>query len=129
MNKAFAASLVAVSLFVAVGCGDDDDDDDGDSANTGTTTEQAGQQPFPHLAEAASRLEGYLKDGKRGQVISYVEAADGELKVWTRLNAAAATDEKAAREICQLAAKSGVPEAQDAVVVDAGAEEFPPCDG
>jgi hypothetical protein len=119
LNKALAGSLVAVSLFVAVGCGDDDDSD---SADTATTETQAAAD-----TGAAQDLETYLKDSPAKKSISYVEEVDGELKIWTRLDATKVTDEEAGRQVCQLAAKSGVPGAEEAVVVDAGAEEFPPC--
>jgi hypothetical protein len=121
MKKALTASLVAISLCWTVGCGDDDDEDS-DSAGTATTDTQATTD-----SQAAQDLESYLKDSPAKQSISYVEEVDGELKIWTRLNAAAVTDDNAGRQVCKLAAESGVPGAESAVVVDAGAEEFPPC--
>lgn len=56
-----------------------------------------------------------------------MEAADGKLKIWTLLNGGAVADEKPARQVCRVANESGIPEAKDAVVIDAGAELMERC--
>jgi len=58
--------------------------------------------------------------GKPGQVISTVQTTGGKLKVFTLLNAEIATDDDPARKVCRLVRASGIPEAEGAVVVDAG---------
>ena len=113
--------LMAVAGIVLVACGDDADERSG--------TRQAKQQAAQEApgARAAERLERYLRQNTKditgsapGQVLSHVEAVGKKLKVWTLLNAAVATDAAPAREVCRAVKASGVPEAESAVIVDAG---------
>jgi ABC-type glycerol-3-phosphate transport system substrate-binding protein len=116
--------LLTVSFLAAAGCGDDDDESS--SAGTGTTQEETATAAD---SQAAQDLETYLKKQKVAKNVSYVEAVDGELKIWTLLNAAAATDDKPARQVCRAAIESGIPAAEGAHLLDAGAEEFFRCGG
>ena len=115
------ACVVAVAVTLAgallAACGGDGDD----QAGTG----QAKQQPN---AAAAQRLETYLKKNTKdlkashgsGEAISFVEPADGKLKVWTNFNADLPDEERLGVRVCRVAKRSGVPEADGAIVVDAG---------
>jgi hypothetical protein len=121
-RRAVVTLLVLASTAGGVACGDDDDSES--SGAEPTEVENTGSAN----TDAAKDLETYLKKETTGRnVISYVESVDGELKIWTLLNAEAAPDEKPAREICRLAIKSGVPEAHGAHLVDAGDAEFFRC--
>src|SRR5215218_1003265 len=113
----FAAVALVVGALL-IGCGGDDDEN-GSGA----------KQENGDIARAAQRLETYLKSNtkdlsgsqaERGQVVSSVQPTDGKLKVFTGLNADAAVDDDPAREVCRVVRRSGVPEAEGAVVVDAG---------
>jgi hypothetical protein len=116
-------------LLGLAGCGDDDEDAGGDRA-----TQPAGKEA-PDTA-AAQRLETYLKKNTKhlkaghtatGEVISFVEASNGELKIWTFLNAELPTEEATASKVCRVAKASGVPEANGALVVDGGDVELQRC--
>ena len=94
------------------------------SGDTGTTQEETATTAD---SQAAQDLEAYLKKHDVARSVSYVEAADGDLTIWTRLNAGAAPDDKPARQVCRAAIESGIPEAEGAHLLDAGAEEFFRC--
>ena len=85
---------------------------------------------------AAQRLEAYLKQNTKhlkaghtatGDVISFVEATNGELKIWTFLNADIPSETATAGKVCRVAQASGVPEANGALVVDGGDVELQRC--
>ena len=127
----FAAAAVAGLALVA--CGDDADEE----ASAAAGQQQTSSQGAPDAA-AAQRVETYLKDNakrlpagqaKGGQVISFVEVSNGELKIWTFLNSdiGGGTEEAKAGKVCRVAKKSGVPGAKDAVVVDGGGVELQHC--
>ncbi|MGH2837606.1 MAG: hypothetical protein ACRDJY_04555 [Thermoleophilaceae bacterium] len=122
--------LLAVSFVVAAGCGDDDDDSDTPGAaqdqGSASVDSQAAEQLETYLKKHTRKIKG--EQTRRGAVISYVEAVDGELNIWTRLNAASVVDEKPARQVCRIAIASDIPEAEGAHLLDAGAEEFTRCE-
>ena len=130
LSAALAIGLAGVAL---VACGDDSDE----QARADEGQQQASSQGAP-AAAVAQRLEAYLKNNakqlpsghaKGGQVISFVEVSNGELKIWTFLNSdiAGGTEEAKAAKVCRVAKESGVPEAKGAVVVDGGGVELQRC--
>jgi hypothetical protein len=127
---ALSAAFAGLAL---VSCGDDRDEQP--RGDEGQQQQQTPSQRAPDAA-AAERLETYLKNhakqlpagnAKGGQVISFVEASNGELKIWAFLNADVQDEEVKAAKVCRVAKESGVPEAQDAVVVDGGGVELQRC--
>ena len=126
------AKLLALGLAVGLavpGCGRDADDG-AESKRAPVATADA------RLASAATELETYLVDHTRnlkdlgseaGQVIDLVEPVDGRLKVMIFLSAEIAANRKPAQRICNLIKRSGVPEAEGALLVDSGNAPFQPC--
>jgi hypothetical protein len=128
LSGSLAIGLAGVAL---VACGDDSDE----QARTDEGQQQTSSQGAPDAA-AAQRLKTYLKNNakqlpaghaKGGQVISFVEVSNGELKIWTFLNSEIAGEEAKAAKVCRVAKESGVPEAKGAVVVDGGGAELHRC--
>ena len=130
MNKlqCFAAAAAGLAL---VACGDDGDE----QSRTDEGRQQAASQGAPDTA-AVQRLETYLKKNTKhlkaghtatGDVISFVEATNGELKIWTFLNADLPSEEATAGKVCRVAQASGVAEANRALVVDGGDVELQRC--
>jgi hypothetical protein len=128
MQRFVAAAAAALAL---VACGDDGDE----QSRTDEERRQVASQGAPDTA-AAQRLEADLKENTKqltarhtatGEVISFVEASNGELKVWTFLNADIATERATAPKVCRAAIASGVPEANGALVVDGGGVELQRC--
>ena len=131
MNKLRCFAAAAAAGLALVACGDDGDE----QARSGEGRRQAASQGAPDTA-AAQRLETYLKKNTKrlkaghtatGEVISFVEASGGELKIWTFLNAEIPSERATAGKVCRVAKASGVPEANGALVVDGGDVELQRC--
>ena len=125
----FVAAAAAALALAA--CGDGGEE----QASADEAQQQTSTQGAPDAA-AAQRLEAYLKNNakqlpagqaKGGQVISFVEVSDGELKIWTFLNSDLANEEAKAAKICLVAKESGVAVVKGAVVVDGGGVELARC--
>ena len=128
MRAACLTAAVVTGLLLGA-CGGNDDD----QAGTGQAKEPTGQEA-PNAA-AAERLETYLRKNTKDintrqgsdQTISHVEAAGGELKIWTFFNAEIPSEAEKAGKVCRLATESGVSGIKGAVVVDAGNVEIRRC--
>jgi hypothetical protein len=79
-----------------------------------------GGSPYAYWLSVARAIVADVTGSASGQVLSHVEAAGSKLKVWTLLNGDAATDDAPAKEVCRAVKASGVPEADGAVLPDAG---------
>jgi hypothetical protein len=131
INRIQCLAAVAAAALALVACGDDGDE----QSRPDEERQQVASQGAPDTA-AAQRLETYLKKNTKqlkarhtatGEVISFVEASNGELKIWTFLNAEIPTERATAPKVCQVAMASGVPEANGALVVDGGDVELERC--
>jgi hypothetical protein len=131
MNKLQCFAAAAAAGLALVACGDDGDE----QSRADEAPQQAASQGPPDTA-AAQHLETYLKKNTKhlrarhtatGEVISFVEASNGELKIWTFLNADLPSEEATAGKVCRVAKASRVPEANGALVVDGGDVELQRC--
>ncbi len=131
MNKLRCFAAAAAAGLALVACGDGGDE----QARTDEARQQAASQEAPDPA-AAKRLETYLKKNTKqlkarhtatGEVVSFVEASNGELKIWTFLNADLPSEKATAGKVCRVAKASGMPEANGALVVDGGDVELQRC--
>jgi len=104
---ALASAAAGLAL---VACGDDGDE----QSRTGEGRRQAASQGAPDTA-AAQRLETYLKKNTKrlkaghtatGEVISFVEASNGKLKIWTFLNAEIPSEKATAGKVSRVAKAS-----------------------